>query len=113
MRSQLFAALEATNGRGLMRTYVYLEGKDQDPPIRSNGEVGQHLSDLPKVRGWIAHRENLARIVQIDCPVSFGHHWLTTAAYFFAEHPKCAIGIRDEYGREHGLVDNGNETSNA
>lgn len=81
-----------------MSTYLYLECLDHDPVISSywQGEVGQHLSDLKNVRGYIANRDALLKAHELDCDPS--ETWARTATYFFAMHPKCNIGIRDEYG---------------
>jgi len=45
-------------------TYLYLECADHAPPLRSDDEVGQHLYDLPNVRGYFAERAHLVALVQ-------------------------------------------------
>ena len=58
-----------------MSTYVYLECLDHDPPLRSDGEVGQHLYDLPDIRKYIAQRDMYVAIMAQDMPVNFDTHW--------------------------------------
>lgn len=81
---------------------MYLECKDHDPPIRSADEVGQHTYDLKNIQGYFAKRKALVQINEMD-DVTFESdtRWLNTAMYFFAQHPNCRIGIRDEYGQEY------------
>lgn len=40
-----------------MSTYLYLECQDHNPPLSSHGEVGEYLSDLPRIRREIAQRD--------------------------------------------------------
>lgn len=82
-----------------MSTYLYLQCIDHDPPISSNGEVGQHLSDLPAVIKLIANREALLKAHELECDPA--DRWALTAVYFFAQHPKCHIRIVDEYDKQH------------
>ena len=93
-----------------MSTYVYLECLDHDPPLRADNESGQHLTDLPRIRAEIANRETVADsecYYRDDVP---GHYFEADgyfharSARFLAAHPKCRIGIRDEYGVEHSVV---------
>ena len=94
-----------------MSTYVYLECLDHDPPLRAEDESGQHLSDLPRIRAEIADREAVAvgpdRYVGPVLTDDFDAdgYFRTHSARFLAAHPKCRIGIRDEYGVEHSAVD--------
>lgn len=85
-----------------MSTYVYLECLDHDPPLSSDGEVGQHLYDLPRIRDEINRRDLFAKLIHEES-VSFDHHFTSNAARFFAQHPKCSIGIFDEYGNKHPI----------
>jgi hypothetical protein len=89
-----------------MSTYVYLECVDHDPPLSSDGEVGQHLYDLPRIRSEIAQRDLYVANAKSDFFMGdYGDHFTNNAARFLAAHPRCNIGIRDEYGREHPLID--------
>lgn len=45
-----------------MSTYLYLECLDHDPPLRADGESGQHLDDLPQLRADIAARDGLVAV---------------------------------------------------
>lgn len=86
-----------------MSTYVYLECLDHDPVLSSDGEVGQHLYDLPRIRDEIAKRELFAVNAEVDVWPDYGHHFTNNAVRFLAAHPRCNVGIRDEYGREHPI----------
>ena len=90
-----------------MSTYVYLECLDHDPPLRADSESGQHLSDLPQIRADIAARDALLAVVAAsewgDVP-DMGYFRNATAR-FLVSHPRCRIGIVDEYGDRHALVE--------
>ena len=85
-----------------MSTYVYLECRDHNPPLTSDGEVGQHLCDLPRIRAEIAGRAHF--VAQAEHYPDYGCHFVNNAARFLTQHPHCRIGIRDEYNREHPLT---------
>lgn len=92
-----------------MSTYMYLECLEHDPPIRSDSEVGQHTYDLRDIQEYVARREELVSIHEMESVVSLnetGTRWPNTAMYFFAQHPKCRIRIVDEYGRLYPLTPN-------
>ena len=82
-----------------MSTYLYLECLDHTPPLSSDGEVGQHLTDLPRIRTEIANRAAFVAIA--DQYPDYGHHFTNNAARFLCQHPHCRIGIRDECNQEH------------
>lgn len=84
-----------------MSTYIYLECLDHTPPLSSDGEVGQHLYDLPRIRDEIAKRDQF--VAMADLAPDYGSHFTNNAARFFMQHPHCRIGIRDEYNRKHPL----------
>lgn len=86
-----------------MSTYVYLECLDHDPPLSSPDEVGQHLSDLPDIRRAIQNKDLFIANAAADLDVDYGSRFANTAASFLVSHPKCAIGIFDEYGRRHPI----------
>jgi hypothetical protein len=75
----------------------------------SREEVGQHLYDLPRIRAWLDARDALAERHRAgDLPRYFKmlapdvhQFWEDVAACFFAEHPRCYVVIRDEYGEQH------------
>ena len=77
-----------------MSTYLYLECLDHDPPLKSEGEVGQHLYDLPRIQREVACRS-----------AGDEHHFERNAAAFMTLHPHCTIGIRDEYGHQHPAME--------
>lgn len=83
-----------------MSTYLYLECLDHAPALTSDGEVGQHLYDLARIRREIAERSLLAEIEH-----TYDSQFTSNAARFFAQHPNCRIGIRDEYGVEHPIAE--------
>lgn len=86
-----------------MSTYLYLECLDHDPPLRAEEESGQHLYDLPQIRRDVADRGTvLADETGETWPRDyFRRH----TARFLAAHPRCHIGIRDEYGSPYDLKD--------
>lgn len=86
-----------------MSTYVYLECLDHDPPLSAEGESGQHLYDLPQIRADIANRERI--VTNLRDGWDPDDHFRRNTARFLAAHPKCRIGIRDEYGVEHPTTD--------
>lgn len=88
-----------------MSTYLYLECSDHNPPLLSDREVGQHLSSLPRIRREITERDLLAALVKSEIEHSYDSHFTSTAARFFAQHPHCRIGIRDEYGIEYPITE--------
>jgi hypothetical protein len=90
---------------GPVSTYLYLECLDHDPPLTSDGEVGQHLHNLPEIRKMITQRESIVGLMQADAPMSWDNHWASNGAWFLYRHPKCNIGIIDEYDRRHPIVE--------
>ena len=90
-----------------MSTYLYLECLDHDPVLRSSGEVGQHLYDLPQIREDIANRDLFVAVAEADLDPDYGHHFRQNTVQFLVQHPRCSIGIRDEYGNQHPLVGDG------
>lgn len=83
-----------------MSIYFYLQCLDHDPPLLSESEVGQHYYDLPNIRRVLDHRDELVGeqkwrtvIAQFDI----------NAVRFLHGHPKCRIGIVDEYGDTYPL----------
>ena len=89
-----------------MSNHLYLVCLDHTPHISSwrMGDVGSHLSDLPAAQELIASRDALLKLHEQDVVPGYP---AATAMYFFAEHPKCHIGIRDEYGRHHPALAGG------
>ena len=88
-----------------MSTYLYLECLDHNPPLLSDGEVGQQLHSLPRIRREIAERNLLAALVKSEIEHSYDSHFTSNAARFLAQHPHCRIGIRDEYGDEYPITE--------
>lgn len=86
-----------------MSTYIYLECTAHEPVIQADGESGQHLYDLPRLRDEIAHRDEYAAAVNIGA--SFDDRYTYNTARFLAQHPHCPIRIVDEYGNTHPLKD--------
>jgi len=80
-------------------TYVYLICLDHTPPLVSEEESGQHLSDLPQIRADIADRERIVANVADD--IWPADYFRVRTARFLAQHPRCRVGIRDEYGVDH------------
>ena len=85
-----------------MSTWLYLECLDHDPPLRSEGESGQHLYDLPDIRADIAIRDELATVANAGGGwIDRGDHFRNNTLRFLLAHPRCHLGIRDEHGENH------------
>ena len=65
-----------------------------------------HLSDLTEIRTDIRNRDVYVALHEADLDsfheINFGHFRNNTIR-FLVQHPKCRLGIRDEYGREHPI----------
>ena len=92
-----------------MSTWLYLVCQDHNPPIVADDESGQHLYDLPQIRADVADR---ASVVEQYWAGEFdrtdGHdldYFRRHTGRFLSAHRECAIGIRDEYGRDHSLTE--------
>lgn len=86
-----------------MSTYIYLECLDHEPPLKAEGESGQHLYDLPQIRADLANRR--AVVAAWEDGWTTHDHFRRNTACFLTRHPACRIGIRDEYGDEHTTTD--------
>ena len=86
-----------------MSTDLYLECKDHDPPLTSDGEVGQHLYDLVDIGKMIAQKDAIIALLATDAPLSWDSYFASNTARFLARHPRCNIGIVDEYGKRHDI----------
>jgi hypothetical protein len=86
-----------------MSTDLYLECLDHDPPLIAYDESGQHLSDLAQIRADLADRDRISA-THAD---GWAHpnYFRRNTARFLAAHPTCRIGIRDECGVEHPVVE--------
>ena len=85
-----------------MSTYIYLLCRDHSPVIQADGESGQHLSDLPQLRQDIANRDVIVQALQV-LDLYYDGSYRGNTARFLAAHPRCHLGIVDEYGREHPI----------
>lgn len=85
-----------------MSTYIYLLCRDHNPAIQADGESGQHLSDLPQLRQDIADRDVIVHALQV-LDLYYDGSYRGNTARFLAAHPRCHLGIVDEYGREHPI----------
>ena len=97
-----------------MSTYIYLVCLDHDPPLIAEEESGQHFYDLPRIRGEIKNREEIVRVYDDRYDLRYKSDWgeksieayfRIRSARFLSRHPKCHIGIRDEYGRDYQLYE--------
>ena len=88
-----------------MSTYLYLECLDHTPSLCSDGEVGQHLYDLPRICAEVRDRAAFVAIAEHE--PNYGSHFTNNAARFFRSHERCVIEIFDEYGRRYPLNDRG------
>lgn len=83
-----------------MSTYLYLMCMDHNPPLCADGESGQHMSDLPEILEDLTNRDVIAAAIGLDI-FGYGSHLRSNSARFLHTHPKCRIGVRDEYGEWH------------
>ena len=99
-----------------MSTYIYLVCLDHDPPLIAEEESGQHLYDLPRIRGEIKNREEIVRVYDerhsydFRCASDWDEkaveaYFRIRSARFLTRHQSCRIGIQDEYGRDHPVVE--------
>ena len=91
-----------------MSTYIYLICRDHNPAIQADGESGQHLSDLPQLRQDIANRDVIVHALQV-LDLYYDGSYRGNTARFLAAHPRCHLGIVDEYGREHPIEEEGED----
>lgn len=89
-----------------MSTWIYLTCEDHDPPLIAGDESGQHLYDLPNIRKDIADRAALIAAWEAE-DGSFAdlEYFTQRSAWFLRHHPKCRIGIIDEYGVRYPVED--------
>lgn len=91
-----------------MSTYLYLVCLTHDPHPRSD-EVGHNLDRLRNIREEISNREELLKLVDLADRMDFElDHWDVPKKImlnFFKEHRECELGIVDEYGKTHPLVE--------
>ncbi len=92
-----------------MSTYIYLTCRDHSPAIRADGESGRHLSDLPQLRDDIANRDVIVHAQEVLDFYPEDNYRINTAG-FLAAHPRCHLGIVDEYGREHPIEEESEES---
>ena len=83
-----------------MSTWLYLRCDAHTPPLYSE-DVGQHLYDLPTIRGYIADRDRLATEGTLLYDGTPESHFDTHARHFLRKHPTCPLSVEDEYGQEH------------
>ena len=86
-----------------MSTYLYLTCEAHNPPLRAKEESGQHLYDLPRIRDEIKNRKETARIE--DEGLLCWNPFIQASARFLSQHQECGIGIVDEYGQGHSIVE--------
>lgn len=82
-----------------MSTWLYLRCESHDPPLKNDGESGQHLRDLEQIWSDLDNRDRIA-IAYCDGMIPYDNYRHSTAS-FLAAHPHCRIGVIDEYGRTH------------
>lgn len=79
-----------------MSTWHYWECVDHDPPIRADGESGQHDYNRPTMIEDYAKRDLLVAAAN-DGLWENDRYRVNTQA-FFREHPHCRLRIVTEYG---------------
>lgn len=92
-----------------MSTWIYLHCLDHDPPLSADAESGQHLGfNVDQAVQDITDREKIIAAAAIDCHPD--DHFRRNTARFLIHHPRCRIGIRDEYGQWHPTPDDPDAT---
>lgn len=88
-----------------MSTNVYLYCLDHTPYVGALGEVEQHIGGKysDNIARFIADRERLAKVDLWDELLADPMHFERNAAAFFQMHPKCRVGVKDEYDRWHDI----------
>lgn len=88
-----------------MSTDVYLYCLDHTPYVGALGEVEQHIGGKysENIARFIADRDRLAKVDLWDELLGDQMHFERNAAAFFQMHPKCRVGVKDEYGRWHDI----------
>lgn len=87
-----------------MSHYLYYVCLSHDPGEES-GEAGHNLSQLNEMRADLARRDEIvdviAKIERDDEMIGadFYEDRVRTRRYFLYHHPRCEIGIRDQYGK--------------
>ena len=89
-----------------MSTYIYLLCRDHNPAIQADGESGQYFIDLSQLRQDIADRDAIVHAMHL---YPSGSSYRRNTATFLAAHPRCHLGIVDEYGREHSIEEEGED----
>jgi len=97
-----------------MSTWMYLRCDSHLPPIVSEDEVGQHTSDLPRIRAelaegldhqdWESEWNRLAREYHaMSMTEGFDSrlYFRMNTARFMKHHATCNVNILDEYDREY------------
>lgn len=84
-----------------MSTYWYMECLSHDPPLRSENEFTQHTDDQYFAAGirLIAERPLVIDWDEINYNDGspLGYYYIN-AIRFLDQHPKCEIGLLNEYG---------------
>jgi hypothetical protein len=90
-------------------TEISLECRSHDPVLQDGEVVGHNLGQcLDQVRLWIQRRDELIDLAARQRALDFDPFETTDDYYrrtlaFILEHPRCTIGIRDEYGKDHPI----------
>lgn len=90
-----------------MSTYLYLTCFSHDPPLSATEESGQHLRDLPRIRGEINEdREKLYGEGQLSITWDkllgrgIDSYFRRHSVIFLSQHMKCDVRIITEYGED-------------
>ena len=85
-----------------MSTWIHYQCHSHNPPIESDGEVGQHRYDIPNAQYMLRNREAIVEqgIEWDHWPEIVLDQWTTASESFFRAHPDCEIRIFTEYGED-------------
>lgn len=79
-----------------MSTTLYLQCQDHEPKLRSVTEVGQHMTDIPRIRWELENRDVLLVAAESENVEFHGRTQIVIG--FMREHPKCTLAITNDIG---------------
>lgn len=85
-----------------MSTWMYLQCEDHNPPLRAEGESGQHWYDVPQIIADVADRAAL--LSAIDSGMTVDDYFRRHTFRFLGAHRDCRVTLWTEYGEEVDLV---------
>lgn len=82
-----------------MSCYQYLNCIDHDPPLRAEGESGQHTYDIPRIQELLAMRDTIVQVAD-TLPFEPESRYDANTIAFIRQHPHCRLRIINELGED-------------